>query len=126
MKLLPRYTRRRFIGLLAAAGAASLMKPIFGTALSNAYITRTIPSSGEAIPVIGLGTWITFNVGDDPVARESRIEVMRHFFRAGGRLRSTAPTGRSSCSNSLSLTLPSLSPSPPPHGSTMCARTWEP
>ena len=39
--------------------------------------TRRIPSTGEAMPVIGLGTWITFNVGNDPVARANAAEVMR-------------------------------------------------
>ena len=28
-------------------------------------LTRRIPSSGEALPVVGLGSWITFNVGND-------------------------------------------------------------
>src|SRR5262249_37032087 len=53
--------------------------------------TRKIPSSGEALPVIGLGSWITFNVGNDPVARDSRAEVMRAFFEGGGRLIDSSP-----------------------------------
>jgi hypothetical protein len=32
-------------------------------------LSRTIASSGEQIPVVGLGSWITFNVGNDPPAR---------------------------------------------------------
>ena len=49
---------------------------------SGPLLTRAIPSSGEPIPLVGLGSWITFNVGNDPVAREACAEVMRAFFEA--------------------------------------------
>ena len=54
-------------------------------------ITRRIPSTGETLPVVGLGTWITFNVGPDPVARNACAEVVRAFFEAGGRLIDSSP-----------------------------------
>jgi diketogulonate reductase-like aldo/keto reductase len=54
-------------------------------------LTRPIPSSGEQIPVIGLGTWITFNVGNDTAARAQSAEVMRQFFAAGGKLIDSSP-----------------------------------
>lgn len=54
-------------------------------------LTRAIASSGEQIPVVGLGSWITFNVGNDRLARERCTEVMRHFFEAGGRLIDSSP-----------------------------------
>ena len=47
-------------------------------------LTRPIPSTGEKLPLVGLGSWITFNVGDDTAARDSCAEVMRAFFEAGG------------------------------------------
>ena len=53
--------------------------------------TRRIPSSGEELPVVGLGSWITFNVGNDNAARESSTEVVRAFFAAGGRLIDSSP-----------------------------------
>ncbi len=53
--------------------------------------TRIIPSSGQALPVVGMGTWITFNVGDDPVLRDRRLEVLRAFFEAGGGLVDSSP-----------------------------------
>ena len=53
--------------------------------------TRRIPSSGEPIPAVGLGTWITFNVGDDAQARMTCTDVMRRFFAAGGRLIDSSP-----------------------------------
>jgi diketogulonate reductase-like aldo/keto reductase len=54
-------------------------------------LTRPIPSSGEMLPVVGLGSWITFNVGDDPVARDACAEVMRNFVEAGGRMIDSSP-----------------------------------
>jgi diketogulonate reductase-like aldo/keto reductase len=56
-----------------------------------AGFTRPIPSTGEAIPRVGLGTWITFNVGSDAPARARCAEVMRAFFEAGGRLIDSSP-----------------------------------
>ena len=41
--------------------------------------------------MVGLGSWITFNVGDDPVARDACAEVMRDFVDAGGRLIDSSP-----------------------------------
>jgi diketogulonate reductase-like aldo/keto reductase len=58
--------------------------------------TRAIRSSGEALPLIGLGTWITFNVGNDRVAREACAEVMREFFAGGGVLIDSSPMYASS------------------------------
>jgi diketogulonate reductase-like aldo/keto reductase len=54
-------------------------------------MTRPVPSTGEPLPVVGLGTWITFNVGDDVVAREACADVMRAFFDAGGRVIDSSP-----------------------------------
>jgi diketogulonate reductase-like aldo/keto reductase len=54
-------------------------------------LTRAIPSTGEQLPVVGLGSWITFNVGEDTVARDSCAEVMRAFFQDGGRLIDSSP-----------------------------------
>ncbi|HSV84139.1 MAG TPA: aldo/keto reductase [Ramlibacter sp.] len=56
-----------------------------------APLTRRIPSSGEAIPRVGLGTWITFNVGQDPPARAHCAQVLRAFFEAGGRVIDSSP-----------------------------------
>lgn len=52
---------------------------------------KAIPSSGELLPVIGMGTWITFNVGRDPVARAQRTEVLRAFFEHGGGMIDSSP-----------------------------------
>jgi diketogulonate reductase-like aldo/keto reductase len=54
-------------------------------------VTRRIPSSGELLPVVGLGSWITFNVGNDPAAREACADVVKAFFDAGGRMIDSSP-----------------------------------
>lgn len=81
-------TRRRLLGALAAA---PLLWPAAGAAQQTRPATRAIPSSGEAIPLVGLGSWITFNVGNDRAARDASTEVMRNFFLHGGRLIDSSP-----------------------------------
>jgi diketogulonate reductase-like aldo/keto reductase len=55
-------------------------------------ITRGIPSSGEQLPVIGLGTWQTFDVGHAAEVRE----VLEAFVPLGGKLIDSSPMyGRS-------------------------------
>ena len=53
--------------------------------------TRPIPSSGEAIPVIGLGTWRTFDVGPGVEARRPLAEVLQRFGALGGRVIDSSP-----------------------------------
>jgi hypothetical protein len=55
---------------LLIAGAAGAIAPSFGSAQPS-VLTKPIPSTGEALPLFGLGTWITFNVGKDIQARDS-------------------------------------------------------
>jgi diketogulonate reductase-like aldo/keto reductase len=83
-------TRRGFLSGLAAAGGASLLGP-GPTRAQAALLTKPIPSSGEALPLIGLGSWITFNVGADPIARDNCVDVMRAFFADGGRMIDSSP-----------------------------------
>ena len=84
-------SRRSFFGSLAATGATALLWPVAGAAQAQSVITRSIPSTGEALPLVGLGTWITFNVGNDIEARDSCAEVMRAFFATGGRMIDSSP-----------------------------------
>ncbi len=80
--------RRRILQSIAALGAGAAL-PV--RAAPSTLLTRAIPSSGEAIPLIGLGSWITFNVGSDPAARAEVTDVMRQFFAAGGRMIDSSP-----------------------------------
>jgi diketogulonate reductase-like aldo/keto reductase len=53
--------------------------------------TRTIPSSGEKLPVVGCGTWQTFDVGADANARKKLAEVLATLFDAGGTVIDSSP-----------------------------------
>lgn len=83
--------RRRFIGLTGAGLALALMPPPSAASKETARLLKPIPSSGERIPAIGMGTWITFNIGDDPVASAQRLEVLRAFFAHGGGMIDSSP-----------------------------------
>src|SRR6516165_1649158 len=54
-------------------------------------LIRTIPSTGEAMPVIGLGTWRAFDAGAGEAARRPLREVLRLLFDAGGRMIDSSP-----------------------------------
>jgi diketogulonate reductase-like aldo/keto reductase len=57
----------------------------------EAMHARPIPASGERLPVIGVGTWQTFDVGGDAAARAALREVLRVFFASGGRVVDSSP-----------------------------------
>ena len=54
-------------------------------------LTRAIPSTGEAMPGIGLGTWRAFDVGTGEAARQPLREVLRLLMDAGGRMIDSSP-----------------------------------
>lgn len=84
-------TRRAVLAGAAAGLATTAAGPLPALAQPGGAGRRRIPSSGESIPVVGLGTWITFNVGDDPVLLEASARVMAAFFEAGGRVIDSSP-----------------------------------
>jgi diketogulonate reductase-like aldo/keto reductase len=77
--------------LLGLAGA-SLLASGRGVAQTGARMhQRRIPSSGEMLPVLGVGTWRTFDVGARPEDRAPLAEVLRLLFEAGGSAIDTSP-----------------------------------
>src|SRR5512146_1773163 len=88
-------SRRRFLMLSASAACAGAV-PARARPGSPTMLSRPIPSTGEALPVIGLGTWQTFDVGPGDAERAPLREVLRRLFAAGGRLIDSSPMyGRS-------------------------------
>ena len=90
--------RRSFIALsgltamAAGAGAQNAGKPAAAAGNSTqSLLLRRIPSSGESLPAIGLGTSGPFEVGVDDSARAPLREVLREFFDAGASLIDTSP-----------------------------------
>ena len=84
--------RRRVMRVLAAAAGLAAL----GTGRSDgqprpAMRTRRIAAGGEEVPVIGLGTWQTFDVGHGAAAREPLAAVLRAFVDNGGRVIDSSP-----------------------------------
>lgn len=108
------YSRRRFLttSAIAAAGlglaacrdtaragaadspraAAPAGTGAVKTALAGPLNTRAIPSTGERLPVIGMGTSGSFEVGAGAAERDPLREVLKRFFAAGATVIDTAPT----------------------------------
>lgn len=82
--------RRELMGHGVAVGAtvAFGVVPAFA---ATAPITRAIPSTGEQLPVIGLGTSGPFEVGADTAVRAPLVEVLGAFFDGGATLIDTSP-----------------------------------
>src|SRR5438128_1907147 len=59
--------------------------------MSSALHTRPIPSTGELLPVIGLGTWQAFDVGTEEADRAPIVDVLRTLAEGGGKLVDTSP-----------------------------------
>jgi len=62
-----------------------------GAGVAPAPLERPIPSSGEKIPAVGLGTWRTFDVGASATARAPLKEVVQRFAELGGRVVDSSP-----------------------------------
>ena len=76
-------------GIVGAAG--TIGPPGRASTTKRSADDRIVPSSGEAIPAVGLGSWLTFNVGRDPVLRDEAADVMAAFFEAGGGMIDSSP-----------------------------------
>jgi diketogulonate reductase-like aldo/keto reductase len=83
--------RRIFLKQLAGLGATVLLKPRGAIAAERPAITKAIPSTGERLPVIGMGSWITFDVGNNSYGRAARAKVMQAFFDNGGAFIDSSP-----------------------------------
>src|SRR6266513_946629 len=84
-------TRREAARLLGGTAAALCFSRTMASAQqpSDDPIMRPIPSSGEKLPVIGLGTWQTFDV--EPAQSGPLAEVLRAFVKLGGRVIDSSP-----------------------------------
>ena len=81
-------SRRAF---LASAGAFGTAVHLGRTGAASSVLTKAIPGSGERLPVIGMGSWLTFDVHGDQAARERRREVLQAFFDGGGAMIESSP-----------------------------------
>jgi diketogulonate reductase-like aldo/keto reductase len=90
-------SRREATRLLAQSAAGLVLTPGLLDAEEQKatekqpMLQRAIPSSGENIPVIGLGTWQVFDVGPDAAGRQPLEEVLSRFAALGGRVIDSSP-----------------------------------
>ncbi len=80
--------RRSLLTTVPALAGASLFP---AAAEEGELLWRVIPKSGEKISAVGLGTWLTFDVGEEVVARTRRLQVLQAFFGSGGGMIDSSP-----------------------------------
>jgi len=78
---------RRRVLLLAAGVCAGFP----ARSQAQKIMTKKIPSTGEALPAVGLGTWQVFNVGSSANERAPLREVIAAFSKAGGKVVDSSP-----------------------------------
>jgi diketogulonate reductase-like aldo/keto reductase len=87
----PALNRRELLAAIAGLGLSSGIGEKTAVAARRMPLTKPIPKSGEPLPVIGMGSWITFNVGRDPALRSQRVKVLQAFFDDGGAVIDSSP-----------------------------------
>ncbi len=83
-------SRRALLKLIGFAASGAMLEGVDVLASNESLISRKIPSSGEAIPCVGIGTYDSFDVSS-PEQRQQVREVMRDFARLRGRVVDTSP-----------------------------------
>ncbi len=88
-------TRREVAKLIGGTTAGLLLavrtSPAQAKSESSTILMRAIPSSGEKLPVIGLGTWQKFDVDLTPGTRKPLEDVLSLFVKLGGRVIDSSP-----------------------------------
>jgi len=85
-------SRRGFLAAGVGLGAAALMPTIEVHAQSAPLRQKTIPSSGESIPIIGIGTARRYDSAPTEAEKAPLRETIRQFRQLGGKVIDTAPT----------------------------------
>ena len=83
--------RREMLKISAGAGAGLLLSELPAFAQRQPLLMRSIPSSGEEIPAVGLGSARTFSVGPPNPQWVRLSDVLELFYEMGGRFFDTAP-----------------------------------
>jgi len=85
-------SRAQFLRLCAAAAGMALLPARLSSAADPGRMsTRPIPSTGEPLPVVGVGTWQVFDVGPAEKERAPLRDVLRLLFDAGGAMIDSSP-----------------------------------
>jgi len=86
------FSRREVLAFGAGISAAAALRIAPARAAEKALLTRPIPRTGERLPVVGLGTAIIFDIGNDVSKRAERRQVIQTMLEGGARLIDTAPS----------------------------------
>jgi hypothetical protein len=84
-------SRRAFLASMGALGAAVGLGRGPASAAPRPLLSKAIPATGERLPVIGMGSWLTFDVGQDEMLRAGRLRVLQAFFDKGGAVIDSSP-----------------------------------
>ena len=85
-------TRRDVLRLSGLAGASLVIGPLLSSFnIETGMLLRKIPMSNQLLPVIGLGTWQTFDVGNSEEESKVLTQVLVEMNRLGGRLIDSSP-----------------------------------
>ena len=86
------YSRREILKLLGVTGLGAALLPLNAFhPVQSSMMQRIIPSTGEKLPVAGLGTWQQFDVGSDAAVRAPLKQVLQEMIRLGGKLIDSSP-----------------------------------
>lgn len=81
----------KYLGVVATTAATLPFFPSLAWPASQTLLTRRIPGTQESIPIVGMGTWQTFHVGNDVHLRNARTEVLQTFLTMGGGMVDSSP-----------------------------------
>lgn len=84
-------SRRQFISTVSVAIASLLLNPWQLKAAEPFMLRKTIPGTAESLPVIGLGSWLTFDVDTDAPVIADFVTLIQDFFAMGGELIDSSP-----------------------------------
>ncbi len=83
--------RRDFLAVVAALALVPSPGVGFAAGAPRSVLKKAIPATGEQVPVIGMGSWITFDVRRNADLRDQRVEVLQRFFELGGGIVDSSP-----------------------------------
>ncbi len=83
-------SRRQFLKSSVALSCTSLV-PTLAYSNQTKIITKPIPSTGESVPIIGMGSWISFDIGHEQKLRDTQCQVLAKFFELGGTILDSSP-----------------------------------
>lgn len=87
---------RKSLGAVAGLCVVPRLPAVAARSMPEELIMRAIPGTGEKVPVIGMGSWLTFNVGESEAERKPMREVLSEFLTLGGKVIDSSPMyGRS-------------------------------